>query len=244
MCEGSAVTAHLPTIITQLIQEERSGQLIKSDAIRKCIDSFVKLGVDPDDSAKPSLDFYHKTFLTPFLQDSRHFYQTWSNECLSSHTVVDYVSMALLRLEEEEKRGQHYLHSSSVAALVEACQVAFVQPHASVLQNAFVTMLGQDTPHNLSQLYALLARIPHALEPLTPALFEHVRSEGLALVAGTVPETGDLDVSDYVHAIVEMHTKNIAMVKSNFHGDPGFLTAVGKVSDTVSNRTCRSISQR
>lgn len=83
-----------------------------------------------DDSAvrRASLDLYKEKFQTPFLDATKAHYKKESQAFLAENSISDYLKRVEMRLEEEARRVDLYLHSSTSKAV---STYAFYSSHGS-----------------------------------------------------------------------------------------------------------------
>jgi hypothetical protein len=72
-----------------------------------------------DDSAvrRASLELYKEKFQTPFLDATKAHYKKESQAFLAENSISDYLKRVEVRLEEEARRVDLYLHSSTSKAV-------------------------------------------------------------------------------------------------------------------------------
>jgi cullin 1 len=76
-------------------------------------ESSVLLGIDEQDTNKPSLDVYKEHFETPFIKATEAYYMEESKSFLAENSVSDYLKKAEERLREEEDRVERYLNTNT-----------------------------------------------------------------------------------------------------------------------------------
>jgi cullin 1 len=62
---------------------------------------------------KYSTLLYEETFEISFLQETQQFYQHYSNDYLSNHTVLDYLEVIETLFNQENQRVDRYLHHTT-----------------------------------------------------------------------------------------------------------------------------------
>lgn len=213
----------------------------------------VSLGIDDNDSNKPSLDVYKEHFEAPFIEATEKYYHTESEAFLAENSVSDYLKKAEQRLREEEDRVERFLHTNTRKTvsdlnkshtnlnhrfqLISGCEQVLIKEHAEIMWEEFQKLLDFDKDEDLQRMYSLLSRIPEGLEPLRKKFEEHVKRAGLSAVQKLVGEgeagIENLDPKAYVDALLEVHHKNQETVNRSFKGEAGFVASLDKVRALV-----------
>lgn len=177
----------------------------------------VSLGLDENESTKQNLDVYRGEFEKHFLQATQVYYSQESDAFVAENSVVDYMKKAETRLKEEEDRVELYLHQSTRAKLIGACETVLVRGHAPMLWDEFQTLLDADKKEDLFRTYSLLFRIPEGLEPLREKFEINVKKAGQEAVAKVVGTGSESVVSSGVSRIegTPMLTRSIARILFN-----------------------------
>lgn len=93
------------------IQQERTGEVIQRDRMRKCLMMLVELGVQ-------TRDVYQHDFEKEFLKETQQFYSVEGMQNIASDTCADYLVKVERRLTDERARAQHYLDDSTEPKLM------------------------------------------------------------------------------------------------------------------------------
>ncbi|PWN92025.1 putative SCF complex member Cullin 1 [Acaromyces ingoldii] len=229
--------ARLTNALLKQIERQRNGDVIETSLIKKVVDSMVSLGLDENESTKQNLDVYRGEFEKHFLQATQVYYSQESDAFVAENSVVDYMKKAETRLKEEEDRVELYLHQSTRAKLIGACETVLVRGHAPMLWDEFQTLLDADKKEDLFRTYSLLFRIPEGLEPLREKFEINVKKAGqeaVAKVVGTGSES--VDPVQYVTALLDVHARSHALVLASFRGEAGFLASLDKACRDFMNR--------
>ena len=76
--------------------------------------AIVTLGIHDDNGQqKASLDLYRDKFQVHFLAETEEYYKKESQAFLADNSISDYLKKVETRLEEESRRVDLYLHSST-----------------------------------------------------------------------------------------------------------------------------------
>ncbi|KAF4619424.1 hypothetical protein D9613_004852 [Agrocybe pediades] len=230
----------LTTATLRLITQQRNGEAIDHDLVKKVVDSFVSLGLDSSDMDKETLDVYKEQFEAAFIAATEEYYKKESKTFLAENSVADYLKKAEDRLREEEDRVERYLHTKTRKELINKCEHVLVRDHAELMWDSFQSLLDFDQDEDLQRLYSLLSRIPEGLEPLRTRFEAHVKQAGLSAISKLVGEDGanmdSLDPKAYVDALLAVHQKNSEIVNRSFKGEAGFAASLDKACREFINR--------
>ena len=91
ICRNSRIKDRLQIMLLDLIQRERTGEMIERGLLKSITSMLVELG----------RDVYTKDFESPFLAASATFYQAESQEYIAQNSAADYMKKADQRLQEE-----------------------------------------------------------------------------------------------------------------------------------------------
>jgi cullin 3 len=195
------VKDRLRRIILEWISKERAGQQIDRMLLRSTLSMLADLGVD-------TLAVYEDDFESDFLETTRTFYRQESLEFISANTCPDYLSKAETRLNEELMRVQHYLNVHTKGKLMRIVEKELISVHSRALvdmeNSGVVAMLKNNKVADLRRMYSLFSRVPETLDHLRGCMCNHVKKEGLGLVADQEKVSAPVD---FVKKLLEMRDK-------------------------------------
>lgn len=105
---------------------------------------------------RPSAKYrvYREYFEQRFLDDTRTYYTTESNQFLQthSHNVPEYMKKVEERLSEERDRCQIYLDNSTLEQLMKTCDEALITAHLELFHDKFEALLSLQQNEHLGRM--------------------------------------------------------------------------------------------
>ncbi|KAJ5744733.1 cullin-1 [Penicillium manginii] len=232
--------------VLNLIEKQRNGETIEQSQIKSIVDSFVSLGLDENDSKKPTLEVYRTYFQTPFIAATKQYYENESRQFVAENSVVEYMKKAEARLAEEKDRVGLYLHPDVTKALTETCLDVLVTAHSNLLRDEFQILLDNERQEDLARMYRLLSRIKEGLDPLRATFENHVRRAGLTAVEKVASEGDNFEPKLYVDALLQVHTRYQNLVDEAFNGESEFVRSLDNACREFVNRNriCKTTTTR
>ncbi|KAL1551018.1 Cullin-3A [Salvia divinorum] len=228
---NSKIQSRLLNTILELIQRERTGEVINRGLMRNIIKMLMDLG--------PSV--YQEDFEKSFLQVSADFYRAESQEYIECCDCADYLKKAERRLNEEIDRVSHYLDTKTESKITNVVEKEMIANHKLRLihmeNSGLVKMLLDDKSEDLARMYNLFRRVSIGLSTIRDVMTSHIRDTGKQLV--TDPEKSKNPV-EFVETLLEKRDKYDKIISSAFSNDKTFQNALSSSFEYFINLNPRS----
>lgn len=116
---SSKIHKRLQDTLLELVQRERTGEVINRGLMRNVIQMLMDLGSS----------VYQEDFEKPFLDVSADFYRLESQQYIECCDCGDYLKKAEKRLMEEIERVSHYLDTKSEPKLTNVVEKQMIESH-------------------------------------------------------------------------------------------------------------------
>ncbi|XP_057777170.1 cullin-3A-like [Salvia miltiorrhiza] len=228
---SSKIQSRLLNTILELIQRERTGEVINRGLMRNIIKMLMDLG--------PSV--YQEDFEKPFLEVSADFYRAESQDYIECCDCADYLKKAERRLNEEIDRVSHYLDAKTEPKITNVVEKEMIANHMLRLvhmeNSGLVKMLLDDKSEDLARMYNLFRRVSNGLSTIRDVMTSHIRDTGKQLV--TDPEKSKNPV-EFVETLLEKRDKYDKIISSAFSNDKTFQNALSSSFEYFINLNPRS----
>lgn len=226
---------HSDELITEILDQitaERNGEIIQRDHITTSIKSLVALGIDPQDLKKLNLNVYIQVFEKKFLKKTETYYQQYSEDYLTTHSVTEYIFKAHEIISREEKGMAMYWDDHTKKPLSETLNEVLVKSHIVKLESEFIVLLDSRDNSKISALYSLILRDFSLLPRLANVFEEYIRKSGENEVSQLI--------SAHKAAVMEASadgngTKKMAMATTQSLPPKDYIKALLKVYNTFKN---------
>ncbi|KAJ8601941.1 hypothetical protein CTAYLR_004460 [Chrysophaeum taylorii] len=166
--------SRLQTLLLEAVASERTAsRIVDRASMKTALHMLAQLG------AVDSTPMYEDDFESPFLDESRAFYQREALENLKL-PCPEYVRKVEARLCEEQER--EYLHPSSRPKILRLTERELVEAHSKHLIDGFCALLKDNDVAELRRMRNLFSRCASTMESLRDAFYDHVRREGEELL--------------------------------------------------------------
>ncbi|KAF8378431.1 hypothetical protein HHK36_029770 [Tetracentron sinense] len=225
------IQIRLRIILLELVQSERTGEVINRGLMRNIIKMLMDLGSS----------VYQEDFEKYFLEVSAHFYSAESQQFIECCDCGDYLKKAERRLNEEMERVSHYLDVRSEAKITNVVEKEMIANHMQRLvhmeNSGLVNMLVDDKYEDLGRMYSLFRRVPDGLSTIKEVMISHIRETGKQLV--TDPERLR-DPVDFVQRLLDEKDKHDKIISLAFNNDKTFQNALNSSFEYFINLNPRS----
>ncbi|KAL6994217.1 Cullin-3A [Sarracenia purpurea var. burkii] len=228
---SSKIQSRLQVTLLELVQSERTGEVIDRGLMRNIIKMLMDLGSS----------VYQKDFENPFIEVSADFYRGESQQFIECCDCGDYLKKAERRLTEEIERVSHYLDPKSEAKITNVVEKEMIENHMHRLvhmeNSGLVNMIVDDKYEDLGRMYSLFRRVPNGLSILRDVMTSHIRDTGKQLV--TDPERLK-DPVDFVQRLLDEKDKHDKIISLAFTNDKTFQNALNSSFEYFINLNPRS----
>ncbi|KAK6919840.1 Cullin protein, neddylation domain [Dillenia turbinata] len=228
---SSKIQSRLLSTLLDLVQRERTGEVINRGLMRNIIKMLMDLGSS----------VYQDDFEKHFLELSADFYRAESQQFIECCDCGDYLKKAERRLNEEMERVSHYLDPKSEVKITNVVEKEMIANHMQRLvhmeNSGLVNMLLDDKYEDLGRMYTLFRRVPNGLSTIRDVMTAHIRETGKQLV--TDPERLR-DPVEFVQRLLDEKDKYDKIINLAFSNDKTFQNALNSSFEYFINLNPRS----
>lgn len=215
----------LRNTLLQMVAQERSGEVIDRIAVKNACSMLMTLSIDKKKDSekqekKKNREVYEIDFEHPFLEQSREFYRTESQNFLSENCASVYINKVEQRINEEATRAEVYLDASTKPNIVKVLEEELICKHMKTIvemeNSGVVHMLKNDKIDDLQCMYKLFYRVPDGLKTMMECISGYLRVQGRALV--NEEETGKNAIA-FVQALLDLKDRFDNLLKKSFAND-------------------------
>ncbi|KAJ4711317.1 Cullin [Melia azedarach] len=225
------IQTRLLNTLLELVQRERTGEVINRGLMRNIIKMLMDLGSS----------VYLEDFEKPFLEVSAEFYKGESQKFIECCDCGEYLKKAERRLNEEMERVTHYLDAKSEEKITNVVEKEMIANHMLRLvhmeNSGLVNMLLDDKYEDLGRMYNLFRRVPNGLLTIREVMTSHLRETGKQLVSD--PERLK-DPVEFVQRLLDEKDKYDNIISSAFNNDKTFQNALNSSFEYFINLNPRS----
>jgi cullin 1 len=201
--------------ILSLINDERERKIIDKSLVKSIVELYKNMGMG-------TLESYNNDLEEPLLRNTREYYakkrEDWVNE-----STADYLIKAEDALNEERARVADYLNNSSESKLLRIVEEEIVEAAQKNIPSGCRALLHDDKSEDLQRMFRLFNSRENALRSMARSFQEFVASMGADVVNRRQArlDGGEKDTNDdpnFVKSVIELHEKNLSIVKQDFSG--------------------------
>jgi len=206
-----------------LINEEREGRIIDKSLVKSVVELYESMGMG-------TLDAYNADLEDPLLASTREYYAKKREDWINDSTP-DYLIKAEDALDEERKRVEDYLNTSSDTKILKVVEEEILEKVEMLLlekeSSGCRALLQNDKSEDLQRMYRLFLRLENGLNPMANILQNFITSTGEDIINRRKArlDGGEKDKNDdpkFVKAIMALHEKYLDVVKKDFAGNALF----------------------
>ncbi|KAJ3700553.1 hypothetical protein LUZ61_004258 [Rhynchospora tenuis] len=228
---SSKIQARLQDTLLDLIQRERTGDVINRGLMRNITKMLMDLGSS----------VYQDDFEKPFLDVSASFYSGESQQFIECCDCGSYLKKAERRLNEEMERVSHYLDAKTEVKITSVVEREMIANHMQRLvhmdNSGLVNMLIDDKYDDLSRMYSLFKRVPEGLSTIRDVMTSYLRERGRVLVTDTERLK---DPVEFVQCLLNEKDKHDKIISAAFNNDKTFQNALNSSFEYFINLNNRS----
>lgn len=261
------IKADVTSSILKMINDEREGNVIERDLIKKSVQVYVDMGMNQD-------EVYEKDFESQFLEFTREHYGKKADSWIVNESTPSYLLKIENLLNAEKLRISHYLVPSTEQKLLHVLEKETLEKREIELlekeNSGVAVMLKNDQFDDLARLYRLFNRISNGLDPIAEIFRNHILAIGTekieAYIArceaepaaapakapggkpsatggedkegekGGAASTNPADDPQFIKDLLEVHTKYLKMVNTQFSSNSLFQKALKDAFTELVNR--------
>lgn len=237
--------------LLRMIKEEREGNVIDRDLIKRCIAIYIQMGMGNTES-------YDADFELHFLEATKDYYGSKADAWIISDSTPSYLLKIERLLNEEKSRVNNYLNPLTETKLTITLEKEMLEKRETELlekeNSGLRVMLINDMIDDLSRLYKLFSRINNGLDPIAEIFKQHILNIGNEKIEAYVarceaentappaaPTKGDKedgkaaaaasgssekDDPQFIKDLLEVHAKFVKMVNEQFGSNSLFQKAL------------------
>lgn len=225
------ISDRMLTIIMDMIQKERGGEIVNRSLIRAVTKMLVDLG----------MPVYVEDFEKPFLAAAADFYKKEAQEFMSTSDCPEYLRKIEKRLYEEIDRVKNYLDPATEARITRVVETELIKEQMKRLvemeNSGLVALLRDDKCEDLSRMYNLFKRVDGGLALIRTIMSDHIKETGRQIVQD--PEKSK-DPVEFVQKLLETRDKYENIIAAAFGEDKNFKNSLNQAFEYFLNLNQRS----
>lgn len=225
------IRQRLLAILLDMVQRERTGEVIDRGLVRATTRMLVDLGQG----------VYSDEFEEPFLASAADFYKKEASDCITTCDCPTYLSKAERRLAEEVERVKSYLDPNTEMKITKVVETELILNQMKVLvdmeNSGLVPMLKNDRYEDLGRMYHLLKRVEGGAALMRSVMSDFAKETGKQLVQD--PEKTKEPV-EYVQRLLDERDKYDRILVQSLTDDKTFRNALNHSFEVFVNLNQRS----
>jgi cullin 1 len=221
--------------ILALINDEREGKIIDKSLIRSIVELYESMGMG-------NLDHYANDLETPLVAATREYYAKKRDDWINLSTP-EYLVKAEDALEAERLRVADYLNSATEPKILKAVEEEILERVEMQLlekeSSGCRALLQNERSEDLQRMYRLFSRLEEGLPPIANIFRAFVTDMGNDVIARRKArlesEKDKNEDPKFVKALIELHGKSFATVKTDFSNNALFQKALKEAFVEVVN---------
>lgn len=207
------------------ICRDRDGETGDLGMVRDVISSLIEV---EEYSKQSSLCYYQRMFEAPFLAETKEYYLHVASKLVSELEVSEYMCEVVQRLQAAKRRGQRFLHQTSMTKFIRECEARLVEDYKTTyLYSKVHTMVHEERRQDLKNLFYLLNGIPGALDVLLTEFEQRIRSQGLAALSPLNTDKPG-NVVEFMSAVIGIHSHYHQLVTDLFSSHKQFYSTLDR----------------
>uniref|UniRef100_A0ACD5VGW2 Uncharacterized protein n=1 Tax=Avena sativa TaxID=4498 RepID=A0ACD5VGW2_AVESA len=224
----------LATIVIDMVDDERDGQLIDRALVKDVLGIYVEIG-------RGSLGVYELDFEQDFCKGTADYYSKKAQTWMLEDSCPEYMFKAEECLQKEKERVTHYLHSSTESKLLEDTMLELISRRAEQILNkensGCRVLLFDGKTEDLSRIYRLFSKMEDGLSQVSQIFKEHVNEEGMSLLKHNERKEVVCSMEqDFVRKAIELHDKHLTYITSCFQNHTAFHKALKEAFELFCNK--------
>ncbi|KAJ8903171.1 hypothetical protein NDN08_004281 [Rhodosorus marinus] len=251
--------------VLQLVQQERSGQVVDTYLLRCIKDIFVEMGMNilpsqTHESEATGLQVYEQELEEPFLNSTKDFYRAETAKWATELSFHDFMVKAEQSIEAELTRTRAYLHQKTKNLVRKCCEEEILKHHQEHVltkeSSGLVFMLVENQKDDLERLFRLFSPMgEYGLSMIAKIYREHIEAEGNALVeaekskmeaqreeGGKGKGGASKPEFDCIESLLALHDRYLSLVKECFAESTIFKDATKEAFEAFVNEDFGPIS--
>lgn len=151
------------TLLT-LIEDQRNGESIDQELVRKVTNSLSALGIDEENSKKNSLAVYKEQLEKPYMVATSKYITTTLEASITEGGAIAFLGKARKVFVAEEERTIIFIRAFGRNKFIENCARDVLQDEQ--IWTGFHKAFGDAEEEDVQRIHAIMESLPYVLEPV------------------------------------------------------------------------------